>query len=184
MWIPWSCQCHQPWGQWWPQAFLCSKILCSSWTASSSSLLGFHFKPHLFRCGNDRVLLDFFFPLVMVSSRLEPAGNSSWGRILRAQDILWDVQGEAEERPCGSALGTAQCPAGTFFPLKVAGEGTMLVHHGNGSAGMLGTQLCPGRGTGELLDTSCPDPGLNSNISGSVGYLGEALLNQDAPSRV
>lgn len=18
LWIPWCCQCHQPWGQWWP----------------------------------------------------------------------------------------------------------------------------------------------------------------------
>lgn len=51
----------------------------------------------------------------------------------------------------------------------------MLGHHSNGSAGMLGTQLCPGRGAWELLEASCPDPGRNSNISGSVGCLGGNL---------
>lgn len=60
----------------------------------------------------------------------------------------------------------------------------MLGHHGNSSAGMLGTELCPGRGAGELLELSCPDSGLNSNISGSVGYLGGAVLSQDIPSRI
>lgn len=67
------------------------------------------------------------------------------------------------------------CAVEGHFALKVAGEGTMLGHHGNGSAGMLGTQLCPGRGAGELLEVSCPDPGRNSNISGSVGCLGGNL---------
>lgn len=114
-----------------------------------------------------------FFTLVMVSSRLEPAGNSCPG----GAGCPVGCPG-CRMRLRRGHLGVP-CAVEGHLSLKVAGEGMMLSHRGNSSAGMLGTQLCPGRGAGELLEVSCPHLRLNSNISGAVGYLGVSLLNQD-----
>lgn len=74
----------------WPQALPC---------------LGFTSNPTCLGVGmTGSSWIFFFFSLVMLSSRLEAAGNS----------LSW-VQDEAEERPPGSALGTALCHGGTFF---------------------------------------------------------------------
>lgn len=76
--------------------------------ASSSSLLGFHFKPHLFRCGNGWILLDFFY---LGDGQLQAGASRkflSWGSRMSC-GVSW-VQDEAEERPPGSAL----CCGGTF----------------------------------------------------------------------
>lgn len=79
-----------------------------------------------------------------------------------------------KERPPGSAL----CCGGTFV-LKGGRRGDDAWSPRQQQCRDAEDSAVSCRGAGELLEVSCPHPRLNSNISGAVGYLGVALLNQD-----
>lgn len=132
--------------------------------APSSSLLGFHFKPCLFRCRNHWILL-YFFP--WWNSQEIPHGQQSlsWGTRMSC-GMSW-----VQER---SGLGTVLCWGGTFC-LKGGRRGDDARSPWQRQCRDAGDAAVSWRGAGELLEVSCPDPGLNSSISGSVGCLGGTL---------
>ncbi|XP_053850239.1 uncharacterized protein LOC128816560 [Vidua macroura] len=180
LWAPWCCQCHQPWGRCWPRAQRSSAGLGRP---QALPCLDFTANPALFRCGNDWILLDFFSlgdgQLRAGASRRFLTGSSPCPE---GPGCPVGCPGCRMRLSAGSALGTALCRGGTFV-LKGGrkGDNAQSPWQRGRDAGdrAVSWQRCWG-----AAEVSCPDPGLNSNISGSVGYLGGALLNLDAPSRI